>query len=124
MYYALYLIILQSLLFTETKIRFPAANWRTSKRGNDLECRVAAMPGASKRMAADVLLERAPSAPLENIHESSQIAVVCQTKTALEFHEMSCRGGIKIFKALARLASNSKFLLAKSEKNSPKSCLC
>jgi hypothetical protein len=28
-----------------------------------------------------------------------------------------CRGGIKIFKALARLASNSKFLLAKSEKN-------
>jgi hypothetical protein len=36
----------------------------------------------------------------------------------------SGRGGIKIFKALARLASNSKFLLAKSEKNSPKSCLC
>jgi hypothetical protein len=34
------------------------------------------------------------------------------------------RGGIKIFKALARLASNSKFLLAKSEKNLPKSCLC
>jgi hypothetical protein len=34
------------------------------------------------------------------------------------------RGGIKIFKALAKLASNSKFLLAKSEKNSPKSCLC
>jgi hypothetical protein len=34
------------------------------------------------------------------------------------------RGGIKIFKALTRLASNSKFLLAKSEKNSPKSCLC
>jgi hypothetical protein len=32
------------------------------------------------------------------------------------------RGGIKIFKALARLASNSKFLLANSEKNSPKSC--
>jgi hypothetical protein len=30
------------------------------------------------------------------------------------------RGGIKIFKALARLASNSKYLLAKSEKNSPK----
>jgi hypothetical protein len=35
-----------------------------------------------------------------------------------------CRGGIKIFKALARLASNSKFLLAKSVKNLPKSCLC
>jgi hypothetical protein len=34
------------------------------------------------------------------------------------------RGGIKIFMALARMASNSKFLLAKSEKNSPKSCLC
>jgi hypothetical protein len=34
------------------------------------------------------------------------------------------RGGIKIFKALARLASNLKFLLAKSEKNLPKSCLC
>jgi hypothetical protein len=34
------------------------------------------------------------------------------------------KGGIRIFKALARLASNSKFLLAKSEKNSPKSCLC
>jgi hypothetical protein len=33
------------------------------------------------------------------------------------------RGGIKIFKALDRLASNSKFLLSKSEKNSPKSCL-
>jgi hypothetical protein len=33
------------------------------------------------------------------------------------------RGGIKIFKALARLASKSKFLLAKSEKNSPKPCL-
>jgi hypothetical protein len=30
------------------------------------------------------------------------------------------RGGIKIFKALARLASNSEFLLAKSVKNSPK----
>jgi hypothetical protein len=34
------------------------------------------------------------------------------------------KGGIKIFKALARLASNSKFLLAKLEKNLPKSCLC
>jgi hypothetical protein len=34
------------------------------------------------------------------------------------------RDGIKIFKELARLASNSKFLLAKLEKNSPKSCLC
>jgi hypothetical protein len=34
------------------------------------------------------------------------------------------RGGIKIFKALARLASNSKVLLAKSEKNLPKSYLC
>jgi hypothetical protein len=29
----------------------------------------------------------------------------------------STRGGIRIFKALARLASNSKFLLAKSEKS-------
>jgi hypothetical protein len=38
--------------------------------------------------------------------------------------EVIYRGGIKIFKVLARLASNSKFLLAKSEKNSPKSCLC
>jgi hypothetical protein len=36
----------------------------------------------------------------------------------------TCRGGIKIFKALARLASNSKFVLAKSEKNSLISCLC
>jgi hypothetical protein len=34
------------------------------------------------------------------------------------------RGGIKIFKALARLASNSKFLLANSEENPPKSRLC
>jgi hypothetical protein len=34
------------------------------------------------------------------------------------------RGGIKIFKALARLASNSTLLLAKSEKSSPKSCPC
>jgi hypothetical protein len=37
---------------------------------------------------------------------------------------MMIRGGIKIFKALAKLASNSKFLLAKSDKHSPKSCLC
>jgi hypothetical protein len=34
------------------------------------------------------------------------------------------KGGIKIFKALGRLASNSKLLLAKSEKNSPISRLC
>jgi hypothetical protein len=41
-----------------------------------------------------------------------------------KYHKALNRDGIKIFKALARLASNSKFLLAKSEKNSPKSCLC
>jgi hypothetical protein len=34
-------------------------------------------------------------------------------------HDHICRGGIKIFKALDRLASNSKFLLAKSEENLP-----
>jgi hypothetical protein len=44
--------------------------------------------------------------------------------TGLNFKVRRSRGGIKIFKALARLASNSKCLLAKSEKNSPKSCLC
>jgi hypothetical protein len=44
-------------------------------------------------------------------------------KTSLLSKELN-RGGIKIFKALARLVSNSKFLLTKSEKNLPKSCLC
>jgi hypothetical protein len=34
------------------------------------------------------------------------------------------KGGIRIFKALGRLANNSTFLLAKLEKNLPKSCLC
>jgi hypothetical protein len=46
----------------------------------------------------------------------------CDDYKKIKYHVS--RGGIKIFKALVRLASNSKFLLAKSEKNLPKSCLC
>jgi hypothetical protein len=47
------------------------------------------------------------------------------TNTPTDTHSLTItRVGIKIFKVLARLASNSKILLAKSEKNSPKSCIC
>jgi hypothetical protein len=50
------------------------------------------------------------------------VAVVVEHVLLLWMEEKNTchRGGIKIFKALPRLASNSKYLLAKSEKNSPK----
>jgi hypothetical protein len=50
------------------------------------------------------------------IVESQPVTTATDDKNTM-YH---IRLGIKIFKALARLASNSKFLLAKSEKNSPK----
>jgi hypothetical protein len=62
------------------------------------------------------------------IEEESRISPLgfvldCKPMAIMHGYAVKDRGGIKIFKALTRLASNSKFLLAKSEKNSLKSCL-